>query len=70
TFQYRLWAEYVPNFTNSDDYLVNYEASAMAIMTSMLSLKVAYKGLYDDDPAIEGNKNYDYTYTTSLVAKF
>lgn len=70
TFQYRLWAEYLPNFTNSDDYLFIYEASATAIMTSIFSLKVAYKGTYDDLPAVEGNKNYDYTYTTSLVAKF
>lgn len=70
TFQYRLWAEYIPNFTNTSDYLVTYEASATAIMTSIFSLKVAYKGAYDEEPAIEGNKNYDYTWTTSLVAKF
>lgn len=70
TFQYRLWAEYIPNFTNSDDYLFNFEASGTAIMSSIFSLKVAYKGLYDDVPTIRGNKNFDYTYTTSLVAKF
>lgn len=70
TFQYRLWIEYVPNFTNSDDYLLTYEASATAILTSIFSLKVAYKGIYDQEPAVVGNKNYDYTYTTSLVAKF
>lgn len=70
TFQYRLWAEYVPNFSQSKDYLMIYEASLTSILTSMFSLKVAYKGMYDNVPAVMGNKNYDYTYTTSLVAKF
>lgn len=70
TFQYRFWFEYVPNFTNKSDYLVTYEASLISILTSMFSLKVAYKGIYDQEPAVEGNRNYDYTYTTSLVAKF
>jgi putative salt-induced outer membrane protein len=70
TFRYRLWAEYVPNFSQSKDYLMVYEASLTSILTSMFSLKVAYKGMYDNVPAVMGNKNYDYTYTTSLVAKF
>lgn len=70
TFQYRLWAEYVHNLTHGTDYLITYEASITAILTSVFSLKVSYKGIYDEVPAIEGNKNYDYTYTTSLVAKF
>ena len=70
TFQYRLWAEFVPNFSQSKDYLFIYEASITSILTSRLSLKLAYKGMYDNVPAIMGNKNYDYTYTTSLVAKF
>lgn len=70
TFQYRFWAEYVPNFTNSSDYLVTYEASLTSILNSLLSLKVAYRGMYDQEPAVVGNKNYDYTWTTSLVAKF
>ncbi|MFY7992577.1 MAG: DUF481 domain-containing protein [Bacteriovoracaceae bacterium] len=70
TFQYKFWAEYVPNFSQSKDYLAIYEASLTSILTSMFSLKVAYRGMYDNVPGIAGNKNYDYTYTTSLVAKF
>jgi hypothetical protein len=70
TFQYRLWAEYVPNLTDRRDYIFTYEASITSILNSVFSLKVAYKGIYDQIPAIIGNKNYDYTYTTSLVTKF
>jgi putative salt-induced outer membrane protein len=70
TVQYKFWLEYVPNFTQSKDYLVNAEASLTSILTSMFSLKVAYKGMYDNLPAVSGYKNYDYATTTSLVAKF
>lgn len=69
-FSYRLWLEYVPNFTNTADYLVIHEASITSILNSVFSLKFAFKGIYDDQPVVEGNKNYDYTYTTSLVARF
>lgn len=70
TVQYKFWLEYVPNFTDSRDYLVNGEASLTSILNSVFSLKVAYLGMYDNRPAQSGFKNYDYTTTTSLVAKF
>ncbi len=70
TLQWELWLEYVPNFSNGHDWMMTGEASATAILTSMFSLKVAYKGLYDNLPANPDLKNYDYITTTSLVAKF
>ncbi|MES2526358.1 MAG: DUF481 domain-containing protein [Bdellovibrionota bacterium] len=70
TLQYKLWIEYVPNFSDGHDYLVNGEASITSILNSTFSLKVAYKGMYDNSPAFAGFKNYDYLTTTSLVAKF
>lgn len=70
TVQYRLWLEVVPNFTDHRDYLVNGEASLTSILNSIFSLKVAYLGMYDNQPAQTGYKNFDYTTTTSLVAKF
>lgn len=70
TLQYKLWLEYVPNFTDGKDYLVNGEASLTSILNTTFSLKVAYKGMYDNRPASPGFKNYDYLTTTSLVAKF
>lgn len=70
TLQYKLWFEYVPNFSDGHDYLINGEASITSILNSTFSLKVAYKGMYDNSPAFSGFKNYDYLTTTSLVAKF
>lgn len=70
TVSYKFWLEYIPNFTISTDYLLTGEASLTSILNSTFSLQVAYKGIYDDLPAVEGNKNYDYQTTTSLVAKF
>lgn len=70
TVQYKLWLEYIPNFTDTRDYLVNGEASLTSILNSIFSLKVAYLGVYDNRPAQSEFKNYDYTTTTSLVAKF
>jgi hypothetical protein len=70
TLQWKLWLEHIPNFSNGHDWMLTGEASATAILTSMFSLKVAYKGLYDNLPANPDLKNYDYITTTSLVAKF
>ena len=70
TMQWKLWLEYLPNFTDGHDWMMTGEASVTAIMTSLFSVKVAYKGLYDNQPAASGLKNYDYITTTSLVAKF
>jgi putative salt-induced outer membrane protein YdiY len=70
TVQTKLWIEYIPNFSAGSDYLINGEASLISILNSTFSLKVAYKGMYDNLPAFPGFKNYDYSTTTSLVAKF
>lgn len=70
TVQYKFWLEYIPNYTDGRDYLVNGEASLTSILNSVFSLKVAYLGMYDNLPVRPGLKNYDFTTTTSLVAKF
>jgi putative salt-induced outer membrane protein len=70
TFTGRLWVEYVPNFTDDREYLLNFEASGTAILTSVFSLRVAFRGFYDDRPANPNLRNFDYQYTTSLVSKF
>lgn len=70
TVQYKIWLEIVPNFSESDDYLINGEASITSILNSIFSLKVAYMGMYDNRPAFAGFKNYDYTTTTAIVTKF
>ncbi len=70
TVQYKFWLEYIPNFTDGKDYLVNGEASVTSILSSIFSLKVAYMGMYDNKPTLPTLKNYDFATTTSLVAKF
>lgn len=70
TVQYRLWIEYIPNFTEKGDHLLNFEASLTSILNSVFSLKVAYTGMYDSKPVNSGLQNYDYNTTTSLVVKF
>lgn len=70
TVSYKFWLEYVPNFTVGGDYLLNGEASLTSILNSLFSLKIAYKGMYDNLPATPQLRNYDYMTTTSIVAKF
>lgn len=66
----RFWIEYVPNFTESDDYLITFEPSITASLSKTFALKLAFLGLYDNQVNIAGNKKFDYTYTTSVVASF
>jgi hypothetical protein len=70
SFQYKAWFEYIPNFTTGKDWLLNGEVSITSFLTSVFSLKLAYKGMYDNLPATPALKNYDHLTTTSLVAKF
>jgi putative salt-induced outer membrane protein len=64
------YVEYLPNFSESDDYLVNFGPSIAFSLTSIFSFKVGYDGRYDNQPAIEGNRKLDYLYTTSIISKF
>ena len=66
----KLWLEYLPNLSDSDDYLINFEPSLSVALSSIFSMKVAYLGKYDAQPSAAGNKDYDWLYTTSLLAKF
>lgn len=70
TSSYGVWVEYIPNLTTPKDYMIYYEPSLRVVINSIFSLKVAYKGMYDNLPAISSRKYYDETYTTSLLAKF
>lgn len=67
---YMFWFQYLPNFTVPDDYQINFEASLNVIMSNMFSLKVAYKGAYDNELNPGVREYLDRTTTTSLVARF
>jgi len=70
TLFFRVWLEYIPNFTEGSDYMINGGSSIQASLTKIFSLKVSYEGNYDNYPSLSSNRKYDYQYTTSLIAKF
>ncbi len=66
----KFWVEYLPNFTTSDAYLVNYEPSVAVVLNSLFSLKVSYLVKYHNKTLLPNEKKEDSTFTTALVAKF
>lgn len=62
--------EYLPNFTESEDYQVNFSPSLAVIINDVFSYKTSYIVNYDNEPNIEGNEYTDYKLTTSIIAKF
>lgn len=64
-----LWVEHLPNFTTPSDWQINFEPSFQYNFHSNLALKWGYLGRYDNLPVL-GNKKFDFTYITSLIAKF
>lgn len=69
-FSVKYWVEYIYNFNRTEDYLINTEPSMSLAIDETFSLKVAYKAMYDNDPAIVGNKYLDWQYTTALLASY
>lgn len=65
----KLWTEYIPNFSESEDYQINFEPSISVVMSDLLSLKMAYLWNYDHAPSA-GSQAHDTKYTTSVIAKF
>lgn len=70
TLSSKFWVEYIPNFDDSEDYRIIFEPSLSVVLSSIFSLKLAYQGMYDNQPAPGAEENLDYIYTTSLIAKF
>lgn len=66
---FRLWVEAVPNFSIQDDWQLSFEPSANVTLTNIFSLKLAYLHRYDNLPLLDSKKS-DYTYTTSILARF
>lgn len=66
----KVWVEYLPNFKDSDAYLLNYEPSLSVMLNQIFSLKVAYLVKYHNKVTTATEKKEDTTFTTALVAKF
>lgn len=70
TLSVKYWVEYLYNFTNSEGYQVNTEASVNAMLNSIFSLKLGYLLQYLNVPPTAGGKYTTTTSTLNLVAKF
>ena len=66
----KLWVEYLPNFTNSDAYLVNAESSVSVALSKVFSLKMSYLMKYQGAVPAGFREHLDTTYSTALVATF
>lgn len=69
-YTYAFWLQYLPNFTESDDYQINFEPSFSVMINEIFSMKLAYRANYYNLPRVENGAYLDYQYTTSLVAEF
>jgi len=67
---YAFWLEYIPNFSTPKDYMINFEPSYRISLSKIFSLKLSYRGVYDNEPAIASRRYFDSFYRTSLLAKF
>jgi putative salt-induced outer membrane protein len=69
TLSYKLWAEYLPNLSDSAGWMSNGEASLSIMLNQIFSLRLGYLVQYQNEPP--GNGKYTTTTTTiNLVAKF
>lgn len=66
----KLWAEYLPNFKDSEAWLLNYEPSMSVMLNQILSLKISYLVKHHEKVLTSAESKDDSTFTTSLVAKF
>ena len=66
----KFWVEYLPNFSHHKAYLLNSEVSVTSVLTTIVSVKLAYLLKYNADPATGISQKSDTFFTTSLVAKF
>jgi putative salt-induced outer membrane protein len=64
------WIEYLHNFTVTDDFLLNTEASLTAALSSVFSFRTSYLLRYRNVPAKAGATKTDKTLTTAIVASF
>jgi len=66
---FKFWVEALPNISNDDDWMLSFEPSANYSLSKTFTLKIGYLHKYDNLPPV-GSKKSDYTYTTSLLARF
>ncbi len=65
----KAWFEALPDFAQSGNYQMNFEASLQVALHENFSLSAAYQGRYREQPVVVTNKKYDSLLLVSLVAK-
>lgn len=70
TLSFKYWIEYLPNFSDSEAYLVNTEASLNVMINQIFSLKLAYLLQYQNVMPAGSDTYTTKTSTVNLVAKF
>jgi putative salt-induced outer membrane protein YdiY len=70
TFSTKLWVEYLPNLTVTNDFQINSELSLSAALNDVFALKTAYLVKYRNLLIAPAFVNTDTQFTTALVAKF
>lgn len=66
----QLWVEYIPSFTEAENYYINAEPSLSVMLSRIFSLKTAYLFKYTNKIPPAQTERLERTFTTSLVAKF
>ncbi|MCB0376858.1 MAG: DUF481 domain-containing protein [Bdellovibrionales bacterium] len=66
-----LWIEFLPDINDfAESQRINYSPYLTSVLSDLFSLKVAYEGRYRFKAAAPGLKYQDYTFTTSIIAKY
>jgi putative salt-induced outer membrane protein YdiY len=65
-----LWAEYLPDIKEEDNYRVNFSPYVLTILNETFSLKFSYEGNYRNIPVAPNTERMDYRHVTALIAKF
>ncbi len=63
------FVEFLPDFSYSDNYMVNAETALVSALNSFLSLKTSYTINHDNVP-VEGNRKRDTKLAVTLVVNF
>lgn len=70
SIKFGLWAEYLPDMKEEDNYRINFSPYMMAVLSDTFSLKFGYEGYYRNLPVSPNTIRFDYRHVTALIAKF
>jgi putative salt-induced outer membrane protein YdiY len=69
-WSFKIKSELLLNHTDKSDTIFNAEPSFNVSLSDIVSFKITYKAIYDNQPNEGVDKKYDYQVTSGLIAKF